>query len=232
MPSNKTYGFLSFVLFSIVLFCILGIWQLYRYYDKQTLLKTYEARLHELPKPFEFLSGKLENIQFQPVVVEGEWLPAFSMLISRLHQGKLGFEVITPMRVMGGQKWLLIDRGWMPKGDKFLPFLAPISGKLQLLGYIKLVDKHTFILGKNILDTSVKPWVMQKINIDELRGLTKHDFYPFLLRLDPGESNGFVRDWVISIAPPERHMMYAIQWFALAIVFLIGSFFYIQRARV
>lgn len=214
--------FLSFCLFLVVLFCVLGVWQLYRYHDKQTLLKTYEARLHELPKPFEFLSGNPADFQFQPVVVQGEWMNAFSILISRLHQGSVGFEVMTPLRVNGSQKWLLVDRGWIAKSDKSLPSFAPISGKLPALGYIKLVDAHAFILGKNILDTSVKPWVMQKLDLDELRHLAKNDFYPFILRLDPGESYGFVRDWAVSITSPERHLMYAMQWFALAIVVLVG----------
>lgn len=223
MLRNRTYGFLSFCLFFILLFCLLGTWQLHRYYDKQALLKTYKERLHELPKPFEFLSGNIKDFQFQPVVVQGEWMHTFSMFMHQLHQGQPGLEVITPLRVTGSQKWLLIDRGWMPKTkDKSIPSFIPISGKLQLLGYIKLVDKHSFILGKNIMDAGVKPWVMQKIDISELSRLTKQDFYPFMLRLDPGESNGFVRDWVISVTLPERHLMYAFQWFALAFIVLVG----------
>lgn len=220
---KPSYGFLSFCLLFVALFCLLGIWQLYRYHDKQGLLKIYEERLHELPKPFEFLSGNIKDFQFQPVVVQGEWMNTFSMFIQHLHEGQPGLEVITPLRIVGSQKWLLIDRGWIPWAqNKSLPSWAPVSGKLQLLGYIKLVDEHSFILGKNIMDASVKPWVMQKIDINELHRLTKHDFYPFILRLDPSESYGFVRDWVISITPPERHFMYAIQWFALAIVVLVG----------
>lgn len=235
MPKNRSYGFLSFCLIFIAVFCSLGIWQWHRYHDKQRLLKTYEERLHQLPKPFEFLSGNMRDFQFQLVVVQGEWMNTFSIFIQHLYKGQEGFEVITPLRVIDSQKWLLIDRGWIPKAkDKSLSSLTAVSGKLSLLGYIKLVDKHPFMLGKNIMDADVKPWVMQNIDINELRDLTKHDFYPFILRLDPAESDGFVRDWVISITPPERHFMYAIQWFALAIVVLVGAWvfvFYRERSN-
>lgn len=223
MLRNRTYRFLGFCLLLIVVFCLLGTWQLHRYDDKKALLKIYKERLHELPKPFEFLSGNIKDFQFQTVIVQGEWMDKSSMFVQQLHQGQPGLEVITPLRVTGSKKWLLIDRGWIPQTkDKSIPSLILISGKLQLLGYIKLVDKHSFILGKNIVDASIKPWVMQKIDIDELSRLTKHDFYPFILRLDPGESNGFVRDWVISMTLPGRHLMYAFQWFALAIIVLVG----------
>jgi surfeit locus 1 family protein len=231
---ERNYGFLSFCLFFVAVFCSLSVWQFYRYHDKQRLLKTYEERLQDLPKPFAFLTGNIKDFQFQPVVVEGEWMNTFSVFIqNRIYKGQPGYEVITPIRVMGGQKWLLIDRGWVPKDrDKSLPSLPPISGKLSLLGYIKLVDQHAFILGKNIINAEVKPWVMQKIDIDELQRLTKHEFYPFMLRLDPSESYGFVRDWVISITPPERHFMYAIQWLALAVVVLVGYLcFCTQRVK-
>jgi surfeit locus 1 family protein len=232
MLRNRTYGFLSFCLFFIVLFCSLGTWQLHRYHAKQVLMKTYEERLHALPKPFELLSGNIEDFQFQPVVVQGEWTHTFSMFIQQMHQGQPGFEVITPLRVMSSQKWLLVDRGWIPKAkDRSIPSFMPISGKLQLLGYIKLVDEHRFMLGKNIMDANVKPWVMQKIDIDELRKLTKHDFYPFMLRLDPEESYGFVRDWAISVTLPERHLLYAFQWFALAIIVLVGYCVFIYSER-
>lgn len=231
---RMSYGFLICCFLFVIFFCCLGIWQLHRYHDKQQLLKTYKERLHGLPKPFALLSGDVKDFQFQMVAVDGEWMNEFSMFIqNRMHQSQPGFEVITPMRVVGTQKWLLIDRGWIRKErDKILPSLVPVSGKLQLIAYVKLLDEHQFIIGKNIVDPGVKPWVMQKIDIAQLSKLTKHDFYPFILRLNPTESYGFVRDWVISITPPERHLMYAIQWFALAIVVLVGYLcFCIQRVK-
>ncbi len=234
MMKKKNHLFSMLCGVIIILFCSLSVWQFHRYEEKKQLLQTYQKRLHELPKPFEFLSGNIKDLQFQPVAVQGEWMSAFTLLMqNRMHKGKPGFEVITPLQIKGNPHWLLVDRGWVPKkGDKTLPFLPPISGKLPLLGYIKLLNEHPVILGKNILDAESKPWVMQKIDINELSRLTKHDFYPFMLRLDPREPYGFVRDEVISITPPERHFIYAIQWIALAIMVLVGYLcFCMQRVE-
>lgn len=227
-------GFLTLCSMFVVLCCLLGVWQLHRYDDKKNLLKIYTQRLQSLAKPFAFLSGNIKDFQFQPVVVEGEWMNNFSMLIqNKIYQSQVGFEVITPMRVEGSHQWLLVDRGWIHKErDNSILSLVSISGKQQLMGYLKLFDEYQFTLGKNMLDPAVKPWVMQKIDVDELRRVTKHDFYPFILRLDPSEPYGFVRDWTISVTPPERHYMYAIQWFALAMVIFIGYLsFCIERVK-
>lgn len=228
-------GFLSLCLLLIALFCLLGAWQIHRYHDKQTLLKIYQQRLQSLPRPFALLSGDIKDFQFQPVVVEGEFMNAFSILIqNRMYQSKLGYEVMTPIRVVGSHQWLLVDRGWLQKErEGSVLSLVPIVGKHQFMGYINLLDEYQFTLGKNILDPAAKPWVMQKIDLEELRKMTKHDFYPFILRLDASDSYGFVRDWTISVMPPERHQMYALQWFVLAIVIFIGYLsFCIERVKL
>ena len=143
-------------------------------------------------------------------------------LQDRMYRGQAGFEVLTPLRIKGDDKLLLIDRGWTEKVGGEIPQLTPVKGKQSLTGYIKYVDEYQFILGNNILAPEKKPLIMQKMDIKELSRATDRMFYPYVVRLDPSAANGFVREWVISVTPPERHRMYAIQWFALAIVLIIA----------
>jgi surfeit locus 1 family protein len=42
-----------------------------------------------------------------------------------------------------------------------------------------------------------------------------------LVLLDPGEPDGYVRDWSPPGFPPIRHIGYAVQWFALALTLFI-----------
>jgi surfeit locus 1 family protein len=58
--------------------------------------------------------------------------------------------------------------------------------------------------------------------LKELQQLTHENYLPFILQLDPSEPNGFERNWVNITVPPERHVGYAIQWLAFAIIILIG----------
>jgi surfeit locus 1 family protein len=50
------------------------------------------------------------------------------------------------------------------------------------------------------------------------------------VRLDPTAENGFVRQWIISAMQPERHLGYAVQWFAMALVLSIMCFCYCCEA--
>lgn len=227
-------GFLSLCLFFFSLCCLLGGWQLHRFHHKKMLVRSYEGRLKELPKPLEFLSEKMDEIQFQPITAEGDYINELSMFIqNRMHENKQGFEVLTPLRIRNNDKLLLVNRGWVekPKGQT-LPTLLSLKGIQHIVGYIKRVDEYQFILGKNILEPVTYPLVMQKIDMNEISRLTGQPFYPFIVRLDPAVQNGFVRDWVISVIPPERHRMYAVQWFSFAFILLLAYFgFCIERVR-
>ena len=46
--------------------------------------------------------------------------------------------------------------------------------------------------------------------------------YPQLVLLDPAERDGYLRDWRPGGLPPERHVGYALQWYALAATLLAG----------
>lgn len=204
-----------------ILFCILGSWQLHRYEFKKSLINLSQQGQNALPKPFMLIGTNLKNAQFQPITVTGVFLNELTILLqNRYYKQKPGFEVLTPLQIPGDKKLLLINRGWIEKPD--IQKLATAKGEQQMIGHIKLLDEYQFILGKNILEPNKKPMMIQKIDINEITQLTQHAFYPFVLRLDPAAPNGFIREWVISTTQPERHLMYAIQWFLMAGILVIA----------
>lgn len=213
-------GMSLFCLFFILLFCLLGAWQLQRFHFKKALLKSYQEQRYANPIPFSSAMNSQNIKPFQMVSVKGHYLNDSTVFIqNRPYKGQIGFEVLTPLQINGEQTLLLVDRGWVNKEK-----IAPVKEVQHIKGYIKLLNEHQFILGKNILNPNAKPVMMQKIDIDEISRIRHQLFYPFILRLDASEANGFVRDWIISASPPERHMGYAIQWFTMAIVLLIAFF--------
>ncbi len=146
---------------------------------------------------------------------------------NKQYKNRIGFEVLTPLQIPGEKKLLLVNRGWV-KAEKGVPLpkIANITGKQLIQGYIKLLDEYRFMLGKNILYPERRPLIMQEVDIKEISQLTGLTFYPFILRLDPDQANGFVRDWIITTSLPQRHLAYAIQWFAMAAALLIAYLFF------
>lgn len=226
---EKTYFFQfrrGFSLLCLFLFClclVLGVWQLHRYAFKKTLLTTYQKRLLDAPHPFgDVLSQK--DLQFQSIKTSGTYLNSLTLLVqNRFYHDEPGFEVLTPLQIPHDKKLLLIDRGWIKQPENnVLPDIQAVTNKQFISGHIKLLNEYQFILGENMLHPDSKPLVVQRIDINELSQMTHYSFYPFILRLNANETNGYVRDWTIVTVTPARHMAYAIQWFLLAFVLLIA----------
>lgn len=199
--------------------CFLGHWQLHRYTYKKNLLAHYTQS--KIQAPIQ-LTEQTSILPFQMITATGHYLNTLTILVqNRFYHNQIGFEILTPLIMPATHKLLLVDRGWIPASQQHSILTATTLPQV-VKGYAKFLDEYQFILGKNILQPTVQPLVVQKINLAELQQLTHQDFYPFVLRLDPSQPNGFVRDWVITNVPPERHLMYAIQWFVMACVIVIA----------
>lgn len=203
------------------LFCALGVWQFHRYEYKKNLLAVYQQRVVGPPQSFQG-----NEPEFQLIKVTGHYLNQYTVLLqNRFYHGQLGWEVLTPFKVAHHSALLLIDRGWISRErakQKNFFQVFPERGSETVIGQVKLLNEYQFILGKNILRPEVFPLVMQKIEIKKLSEVTHQLFYPFIVRLSASEPHGFVRDWVITTILPERHLAYAVQWFAMAAVLLIA----------
>jgi surfeit locus 1 family protein len=216
----------GFSLLCVFLFClclVLGVWQLHRYTYKKILLKTYQDRLAESPKDFKLVVNT-EDLQFQAVNIKGRYVNSLTLLVqNRFYQDEQGFEIFTPLKMPNDNKLLLVDRGWIKKAEnKLLPDIEAVTKEQAITGHIKLLDEYQFILGENILASATQPLVAQRVDVKELSQITHQSFYPFVLRLNASQPNGYIRDWTIVTVLPARHMAYAIQWFALALVLLIA----------
>jgi surfeit locus 1 family protein len=71
------------------------------------------------------------------------------------------------------------------------------------------------------------PRVVSFPRIVELGAALGQPLYPRLVLLEPAEPDGYLREWRPSGLAPERHLGYALQWFAfaltLAVVFVVAN---------
>src|SRR6478672_5906356 len=99
----------------LALLVSLGQWQGRRAEQKRALQATLEARIHEEPV---VLTGSVADgapLLFRRVRARGEFLPGRQIFIdNRIHEGRAGFEVVTPLRLPDGGA-VLVDRGWVAR---------------------------------------------------------------------------------------------------------------------
>lgn len=235
-------------LVGIVLTCRLGVWQLDRAAEKQSLHDTRVAR-QKMPA----LSNA--NLACDPkdwaqqeqrqAAVQGRWLHEKSVVLdNRIMAGRPGFFVLTPLLLdpapACGSTALLVQRGWLPR-DATDRSRIPAWSKPQ--GLVQVPVRLTFAPSKNLslqsepmLETSL---LRQNVDVDAL----KIEWHLALLpasaeQLDKETSQTaegkpqagempLGRDWWLPTAGVEKHQAYAAQWFLMALT-ITGLYIWYQ----
>src|SRR5690606_25428630 len=99
----------------------LGCWQLSRAEEKRILLASQEARRHAPPMRLDALNPA-NPPAFQRAHLHGRVEPAHSVLLDRrVHQGQVGGELLQPILHQTSERWVLVNRGWLPWPDRRVP---------------------------------------------------------------------------------------------------------------
>jgi surfeit locus 1 family protein len=204
---------------ALVFFTRLGFWQLQRAEEKKQMLAA-QARLAK-QEPLTWTDKMVNPKQYQPIVVKGDFLPEILLLDNQHYQHQFGYHVLSPLMLVPG-KVVLIDRGWIA-GDmtrRTLPTPSVPIGSVKLTGsaYYPFVN---WVLGQAYEKKQDKLTIIERIDTNLIGQFLHQSVYPFIIRLNKDEAQGYVREWAVVSMPPERHYAYALQWFALAGIILI-----------
>jgi surfeit locus 1 family protein len=147
-------------------------------------------------------------------------------LIDNMINGEqVGYFVITPFALAGGS-WVLVNRGWVPLGASRAerPAIPVADDARRIRGRADHMPSPGIHMGTPAALAPPYPVVAAFPNrADIARLLGEPSWTPAtdLVLLDPGEPDGYVRNWTAPGFPPIRHIAYAVQWFALALTLFI-----------
>jgi surfeit locus 1 family protein len=199
----------------------LGFWQLERAAEKQALQDQYRERGGAPVQPVSLQPMDAQAIRFYRVSATGEYRSGHQILIdNRIHEGRAGFHVVTPLRLAGGEMHVLVNRGWVPwRADRTsVPAIDTPEGMVEVRGRADLPARPGLVLGDGP-EAADGSGVWQYLDLERYAGQVPFPIQPFVIRLDPDSGGGFVRSW------PEhedhwiaRHRAYALQWFSLAVL--------------
>lgn len=202
----------------------LGYWQLERANEKRVIIAEQNAKLAMSPKIIDQRLVDTGNLQFHRLQITGTFLNKYQVFIdNKIHQNKAGYEVVTPMRIGHSQQYVLVDRGWVPMGTSrsTLPSIETPMQEVTILGIAKYHTKDVVSFGDANRSNKGWPAVVRWVDIKALAKETKLDLLPFMLLLDPHAQFGYVREWKFINMPPEKHVSYAVQWFAMAAALVV-----------
>src|SRR5687768_15480253 len=94
----------------VPLFVRLGLWQLQRAEVKQALQHEYDQRSNEAPLRLGAQVGSIGELRYRRLVVRGVYDPDYQILIdNRVNRGAVGYYVLTPFQLEGGDTRLLVN---------------------------------------------------------------------------------------------------------------------------
>ncbi len=206
----------------------LGFWQLERAELKQQQLDNYTARSEQEVMLLTVSSNvdaiKIADAKYRKFEVTGYYDTRHSFLIdNRVYQSQVGFYVVTPFMIENSKTAILVNRGWV-KGKGYradLPDFITTDEKITLRGTGYVPSTNFFSVDNVKISKQSFPVIIQNIDFAAIREVIKMDLYPFILRLDPEDKTGFVRNWQVVTSSPEKSQSYAAQWFTMALVVLI-----------
>lgn len=218
---NVKLAFLALLVMS--LFIGLGCWQLSRAQQKKTLILEFKKRSNLAPIREQQLNNQ-DDLRFYPVEVAGKFDNQHHVLLdNKTFHGQVGYELYTPFLITKSKQWILVDRGFIPLGSsrKILPHINSVEGEKIIKGMLNQAPR-LFSLGKmQEGETFTWPLRLQYIDLGALSTLMNRSLFSQVIILSPQDSHALLQEWQIVTMSPERHVGYAIQWFALALTLLI-----------
>ncbi len=206
-------------------FVSLGWWQVGRAREKQAMIESF-ARGTETSVTLQGVSVD-ELPRYQHVTVEGRYDPDHQVLLDNMPSstGQPGYRVLTPLRRDGATRLLLVDRGWVPLGATRaqLPQVRVGANLRMVAGRLDQLPVPGIRLGPAEAPGE-KGWprVLLFPTQADVRAVLGEPVESRIVLLDASNPDGYERVWHPSLGfPPERHLGYAIQWFALALVLVV-----------
>ncbi|KKO12304.1 hypothetical protein LCGC14_0003140 [marine sediment metagenome] len=233
----------AFILLCIFLTCgmfiSLGFWQLDRAAQKHARAEAWQAAADAAPVAFASLlavndDGSSDAVtglnqalisNNRRVALQGTFHNEISFLVLyQFFRGQPGYELVTPVRPATGGDLVLVSRGWIaPDTAGGRPEVPVVDGEQSVTA--SLYVPETVVLPGEVSDDSW-PVRMPRLNMDQASQLLGEPVFPYVLRLEAGQSGVQDRHWSQPDFSTRSHYAYTAQWFGLAVLVLLASFAY------
>jgi len=214
----RKISFSIFVFFSVILFCSLGTWQVYRLQWKLNLINEINYGLNSEP----ILYSNANVINYQKVKFNGIFdFEKQIYLYSLNNKGAPGYDIITPLK-MNSNEILLVNRGWIKKDVRDNKSINSINSN-SFEGIIKKITKPNPFKPEN----DIKNNIWYSLKLEDLESFTGYKLNNFVLYLQNNQNN-LVKNKIVSPDLPNNHLKYAITWYSVALSILL-YFLYFRK---
>lgn len=215
-------------LIAMALFSTAGAWQWRRMHEKQASLDASRQILGEgKAEPLSIAADVNRARRYDWAAGAGTFDAHGALLLDNQQSGGRSglrvYRIFVPEQ--GGP--LLVDLGWLPLGgDRKLPRIPRTGGRVELRGLLMPPPSTGLALGAGVTRADDN-WLLTRVDPTAIAAGMRLSapLAPRVLRVDPSLPIGYARDLDIlpNTLPPQRHLGYAVQWFALALAVLVTA---------
>lgn len=206
----------------VALTAALGHWQQRRAEEKIALARAFDERMNGPVLSLGAAPVKAADLEFHRVSVRGEYAAAMSFFLdNKVLKGAAGYQVITPLRIQGGNEYVLVNRGWVGAGARrdVLP-AVPTPPGLQTVEGIAVVPSSRFL---QLAPDSSGP-VRENLVLEKVASELHIALQPVVLQQTGSAPDGLVRSWDRPDTGADRHRAYSLQWYSFAV---LGALLYV-----
>lgn len=215
----------------------LGVWQLSRAAQKESLQQALDERAREPELPMAAIARSEQDAQLQHyrrTHLHGEWVAAATVFLdNRQMNGRPGFYVVTPLRLSGAgtREAVLVQRGWVPRDQldrTRLPALATPAGEVDIAGHIAPPPARLYEFS-----AAASGPIRQNLDLGAFSVETGLRLLPVSLVQEERSGaapDGLLRQWPRPAVDVHKHYGYAFQWFALCAL-MAGLYVWFQLVR-
>ncbi|MGI9219215.1 MAG: SURF1 family protein [Hydrogenophaga sp.] len=204
-------------LLTMALTTSLGLWQLARAAQKQALQDGIAAQgaLAAWSTRELLASARPADALHRPVDLTGRWVAGANVFLdNRPMGGRTGFVLLTPLRLDGSDRAVLVQRGWVPRDfldRNKLPDVSTPADVVQVQGRLAPPPSQLFELG-----VGPPGAIRQNVDLSALAGEWGVPLLEGVSILQTGpQDTRLQRDWPRFVGDAHKHYGYAVQWFAM-----------------
>lgn len=217
------------LVFAMLGFGALGIWQVQRLGWKLDLIARIDARIHAEPVPppgpEEWPAISADKDGYRRIRLEGDFLDRPPVFVQATTARGGGFWTLSPLKTRQGFV-VLVNRGFVRPDER--GGVGSAAGPAEIVGLLRLSEPKGAFLRSN--DPGADRWYSRDVAaIAAARGLGP--VAPYFIDAERKNPDDVPAGGMTVVDLPNNHFIYALTWFALAAMSLGGLVLLVRDER-
>lgn len=226
----RRIGFIFFTVVVLATLVKLGMWQMSRAQEKESLSVALKYRGEQT---YFSLASLPSDPRWYRLTLRGRFDHSQAVLLdNQLYRGQAGYHLLYPFAAEDG--WVLVNLGWIaaPAYRDQIPVLPEHHGEMRISGVIAPASTLPELAATVPEQLGAGgPLRVQNLEPAELGEVMGRALQPWVLQIEPDSPVALQQTWTPVVMGPQKHYGYAAQWFLMALAIAVAAAWWLKRSK-